>query len=235
MNLHSFETALFDVDGTLIDSNGAHAETWAQAFNENGVAVASFAIRPLVGMGGDKLIPAVAHVDEHSALGQAVAKRKKTLFAERLSTLHPTRGARELVGFLRDRGIDLVVATSADRDEMAALLERAGVSDLMPLRASKDHAGDSKPDPEIVHAAMTRAGARRATSVLVGDTPYDVESARRAGIAAIALRCGGYWSDAELRQAAHIFDDPIDLLQALRRSIHPLEPGQAGSKRGLAG
>jgi phosphoglycolate phosphatase-like HAD superfamily hydrolase len=90
--------------------------------------------------------------------------------------------------------------------------ERAGVADLIPRRTSKDDAARSKPDPDIVNAALRQSGAQADKTVMIGDTPYDIEAARRAGIAAIALRCGGHWSDRELHGAIAIFDDPAALL-----------------------
>jgi HAD superfamily hydrolase (TIGR01509 family) len=212
MDLWHIETVVFDVDGTLTDSNRAHAGTWTQAFREQGVAVDEQTVRRLIGMGGDKLIPAVAHVEEESETGKAIAARKKELFTALMPTLGPTRGARELLEYLRARGIDLVIATSADDREVKALLIRAGVDELVPVRSSKDDADRSKPDPDIVQAALTRAQARPELTLMVGDTPYDVEAARKAGIDVVALRCGGYWSDQELRGAVEIFDDPAELL-----------------------
>jgi HAD superfamily hydrolase (TIGR01509 family) len=203
---------LFDLDGTLIDSNDAHAEAWAQAMREHGVDAPPAEIRRLIGMGGDKILPAVAHVSEDSDRGRAITRRKKDLFSERLPALEPTRGARGLMQFLRNREIEVVIATSAEDGEMNALLRRAGVDDLIPERASKNDAATSKPDPDIVHAALERAGARPKHTALVGDTPYDIEAAERAGLDAIALRCGGYWADDSLRGAIAIFDDPEALL-----------------------
>ena len=208
----AFEAVLFDVDGTLICSNAAHAETWAAALREHGIAVTADEIRPLIGMGADKLLPRVASVEEHSPKGKALARRKKALFAERLPALQPTAGARALVAFLRENDAELIIATSAGDDEMAALLERAAVADLIPKRTSKDDASSSKPDPDIVHAALEQSDKPRSRTIMVGDTPYDVEAARRAGIDTIALRCGGHWSDDDLRGAIAIFDDPAALL-----------------------
>jgi HAD superfamily hydrolase (TIGR01549 family) len=185
-----YRTVLFDVDGTLIDSNGAHAAAWAQALNEHGIQVSVGEIRPLIGMGGDKLLPAVAHVEESSSRG-------------------------ELLECLREREIDLVVATSAGDREMHALLEQGGLADLFSAHTSKDDAAESKPDPDILLAALARCKAQVASTVMIGDTPYDIEAADRAGIAAIALRCGGYWSDADLRGAIAIYDDPAALLAAI--------------------
>jgi HAD superfamily hydrolase (TIGR01509 family) len=216
MRLSDFKTAIFDVDGTLIDSNGAHAETWADAFRGHGIEVDADAVRPLIGMGGDKLLSKVANLTEDSELGRAIAERKKALFGARLPTLHPTRGARPLVMFLRASNIEVAIATSADDKEMRALLKTAGLDDLFPIRSTKDDAKESKPDPDIVQAALRRSHARAGTTVMIGDTPYDVEAARRAGIGSIALRCGGYWSDADLQAASAIFDDPAALLEHFR-------------------
>ena len=203
---------LFDVDGTLIDSNAAHADTWAQAFAEHGISCDAACVRPLIGMGSDKLLPAVAGLVEDSPYGKAIARRKKVLFSERLPGLKPTRGARALVTHLRDQGMTIVVATSADEKEMDAILRQAGVDDLITLRTSNDDAGPSKPDPDIVLAALHKAGSHPESTVMVGDTPYDVEAARRAGIAAIALRSGGYWPDREFGVPLAVFDDPAALL-----------------------
>ena len=209
-------TVIFDVDGTLIDSNAAHADTWAQALSQRGFPRDAAQIRPLVGMGSDKLLPMVG-INEHSPEGQDITRRKKQLFAQRLHTLQPTRSARELVAFLHDQHKTMVVATSAADDEMEAILQQAGVDDLIPTRTSRDDAARSKPDPDIVVAALHRAGAPPERTIMVGDTPYDVEAARRAGICAVALRCGGHWSDRELGSAMAIFDDPAALLAYWQR------------------
>lgn len=213
-----FETVLLDVDGTLIDSNEAHAVTWASALLEHGVTTSASAIRPLIGMGGDKVLPRVAGVSADSEAGRMIARRKKALFADMLPTLRPTRGARALVEFLQQRGVTLVIATSADDSEMEALLEQAGVADLVRIRTSKDDASSSKPDPDIITAALAQADARPETTVMIGDTPYDIEAAARARVPTIALRCGGYWPDHDLKGARAIFDDPADLLAGLRSS-----------------
>jgi HAD superfamily hydrolase (TIGR01509 family) len=206
-----FETLLFDIDGTLIDSNGAHAQAWAQSLAEHGIVVPLDRVRRLIGKGADKLIPAVAGVSHESDAGRSLSERKKKIFNSLLPSLRPTRGARALLEFLRERGVDLVIATSAGDRELRALLQQAGVDDLFEQHASKDDAEASKPDPDIVHAALAQSGARPETAALIGDTPYDIEAAGRAGVAAIALRCGGYWSDHDLRDAIGIFDDPAAL------------------------
>ena len=195
-----------------MDTNDAHADAWTQAFNEHGIGAKFSDVRPLIGMGGDKLLPAIAQVEDSSPLGEALAKRKKELFKAALPGLRPTNGARALLEHLRDRDLDRVVATSAGDREMRAILEQGGLADLFSAHTTKDDAEESKPDPDIVIAALKRADARPEFTVMVGDTPYDIEAAHRTGIAAIALRCGGYWKDADLAGAISIYDDPAALL-----------------------
>ena len=207
---------LFDVDGTLVDSNAAHAESWAQALVEHGINVSASQVRPLVGMGGDKVLPALSDIDSSSARGKKISDRKKELFNQRLPHLRATRGARSLVEFLRDRGIDVAVATSAQDDEMKAILRQGQLDGLFSAHATKDDAAESKPDPDIVYAALEESEARPESTVMIGDTPYDIEAAGRAGVPVIAVRCGGYWKDDELRGAIEIFDDPAAVLAWLR-------------------
>jgi HAD superfamily hydrolase (TIGR01509 family) len=212
-------TVLFDVDGTLVDSNAAHAQTWTRAFREHGVHAEEGRIRSLVGVGADKLVPLIAGVAEDSPAGRDLTRRKKQLFDELLPTLQPTHGARALVEHLRGLGIRLAVATSAGEDEMRLLLDRAGVADLMPVRTSKDDAAASKPDPDIVQSALRKVNGDPESAVLIGDTPYDIEAGARAHVRTIAVRCGGHWSDRDLAGAAAIFDDPAALLAAWRQQL----------------
>jgi HAD superfamily hydrolase (TIGR01509 family) len=220
-SLHGFDydTILFDVDGTLIDSNGAHADAWLRALRAHGVSVDLDGVRRLIGMGSDKLLPAVAGVDHESPTGKVILREKKALFDRHLPRLRPTPGARALVEYLKGEGCTLVIATSADEDELEQLLTQAGLNDLFPKRTSSDDAEASKPDPDIVEAALRRASASVDHAIMVGDTPYDIEAAAKARLRCIALRCGGYWTDDQLRGAREIFDAPHDLLAAWRRRV----------------
>ena len=216
--LDHLSAVLFDVDGTLIDSNAAHAETWAQALTEHGCPRDAGQVRPLIGMGSDKLLPVIAGLEAESREGRTIAQRKQELFAERLPRLQPTRGARALVAHLRERGKTLVVATSAGAEEMHAILRQAGVADLIPARTSSDDAEESKPDPDIVLAALRRAGAAPDATVMIGDTPYDIEASSRAGVRAVGLECGG-WGCDDLRGAVACYRDPADLLARYTESV----------------
>jgi phosphoglycolate phosphatase-like HAD superfamily hydrolase len=209
----ALRTVLLDIDGTLIDSNDAHARAWVDALRAHGYVVPFEQVRPLIGKGGDKLLPALTGLDPESGEAERIGATRSELFLRReLPTLRPTRGARALLERMLDEGLELVVATSAKEDEVGALLEQAGVSDLIELASSADDAERSKPDPDIVQAALRLSGSQAAHSAMIGDTPYDVEAAARARVPAIALRCGGGWDDAAFAQARAIYDDPADLL-----------------------
>jgi len=118
----------------------------------------------------------------------------------------------ELVSWLRDEQLTVVVASSVEPDELQGLLRIAGVRKLIEDMTSSRDASRSKPDPDIVHAALVRTGCRPQDAVMIGDTPYDIEAAGRSGIATVAVRCGG-WPDKALRGAIAIYDDPADLLE----------------------
>jgi HAD superfamily hydrolase (TIGR01509 family) len=207
-----FAAVLFDIDGTLVDSNDAHARAWVEAFAEAGITADFTHVRRCIGMGGDKLMPEVSGLTEDSPEGQRISKRRRDIFKQRhLPTLKPFAGAAALVRACKARGLTVVAASSAKGDELGALLKVAGVDDIMDAATSSDDAEESKPDPDIVHAALQQAHANASDAVMIGDTPYDVEAASRAGVAAIALRCGG-WDDEALRGALAIYDGPWDLL-----------------------
>jgi HAD superfamily hydrolase (TIGR01509 family) len=202
---------LLDIDGTLVDSNAAHAESWAQVFAEFGIHVEVARIRELIGKGGDKLLWEAAAVEEESSLGKELSERRKTVFKTQfLPGIKPLRGARGLLETMRERDLCLVVATSADRADISSLLEIAQVTDLIEATTSSSEAEHSKPDPDIIQAALKKAKASPAEALMLGDTPYDVEAATRASVGSVAVRCGG-WNDAALQGALAIYDDPEDV------------------------
>ncbi len=209
---------LIDIDGTLLDSNDAHAQSWRDIFMRHGMDIAFERIRQLIGKGGDKLLPELTGIEHDSERGRRLSAERKKLFLEQyLPRLRPTRGARHLVERLLAEKLRIVIATSSSGDEVDALLRQAGVDDLIRRATSADD-GESKPDPDIVEAALAKAHLGAGESVMIGDTPYDIEAAARCGVPAIALRCGGWWDDAALRGAAAIYDDPAALAAALEGS-----------------
>jgi phosphoglycolate phosphatase-like HAD superfamily hydrolase len=216
----ALRTVLLDIDGTLIDSNDAHARAWVDSLREHGYVVAFERVRPLIGMGGDKVLPELTGLDPESGEAKRMSKTRSELFLKReLPTLQPTRGVRPLLEHMLGVGLKLTVATSAKSDEVRVVLEQAGVSDLIQLASSSDDAERSKPDPDIVQAALRLSRSQPAHSVMIGDTPYDIEASARARVPVIALRCGGWWDDEALAGANAIYDDPADLLERFDESV----------------
>ena len=200
----AYRTVIFDIDGTLVDSNNAHALAWVKALREHGFLVGFAQVRWLIGMGGDKLLPTLTDLDSESEEGRAISDRRRTIFMhEYLPALRPTHGAQALVQRLHKEGLTLVVATSAEREEVKGLL---------------DDARRSKPDPDIVHAALRQSGSQASDAIMIGDTPYDVKAATQAGVGLIALRSGGWWVDEKLAGAMAIYDSPADLLARIAHS-----------------
>ena len=215
-------SVLFDIDGTLVDSNYLHVESWGHAFATLGVPVDSWRIHRCIGMDSEKLMEAMlaGRVDE---LGDR-AKELHSQYYEQLSDrLRPFDGARELVSALASRGVTVVLATSAPEDELATLREVLGIDDDVAHVTSSADVGTAKPEPDIVEVALAKAGSDAAASFMIGDTIYDVMAAARAGVSTIAVLTGGV-SAAELIDAGTVavYDDVRALLAGLDES--PLTP-----------
>jgi phosphoglycolate phosphatase-like HAD superfamily hydrolase len=204
---------IFDVDGTLLDSNDAHADSWVEVFSEAGYDVPFDVVRPLIGMGGDKLLPKTIGVGDDSPEGRQLSERRWSLFKQKyLPVLRALPGARALVQRVPNDGIATAIATSAKGEELSSLLRAAEVADLMEEKASSRDAASSKPSPDVVQAAVEKIGLPADQLLMIGDTPYDVAAALKADVRIIAFRSGG-WLDADLHGAAAIYDGPADLLE----------------------
>lgn len=211
-------TVLLDVDGTLVDSNDLHAEAWCHALEQGGFAASFAQVRPLIGMGGDKVTPLLTGLSADSEQGKQLGELRSKLFRERyLPRVQPFPDARKLLEALLERGHNLVIATSAKGEELTGLLERGGIADLLPVRTSSDDADGSKPDPDIVLAALQKAGVQPEAALMLGDTPYDLQAATQAGVGFVGLRSGGY-DDAALVGALAVYADPSELRRELARS-----------------
>lgn len=216
---------LLDIDGTLVDSNEAHARAWQEVFARHGRTVTLDAIRDAIGKGGDKLLRELGRVDDESDEGEAMSAERKALFKERyLPALQPFPRTRELVERLLAEGLRVGIATSASSSEVEGLLRVARVDDLVKVRTSADDAERSKPDPDIVIAAVGRLGVRASEAILLGDTPYDVAAAERAGARAVGLQSGG-WSPADLEPALAVYRDVADLLDHFDASPFAVHAG----------
>jgi len=220
--MKSLKVVLLDVDGTLVDSNDAHAQAWLEVFQRNGYPGKFEWVRELIGKGGDKLIPEITGLEGSSHEAKRLAKERRALFSrEYLPQLRPFPGAEALLRRLREVGLELVVASSASEDELKPLLEVCGALPFVQHRTSSDDAQHSKPDPDIVQVALRKAGCSPGEAVMLGDTPYDVQAANTVGVRAIALRSGGH-PDAALSGALVIYDDVADLLRNFDSSVFAL-------------
>ncbi len=203
--------ALFDVDGTLVDSNGLHAEAWRIAFAHFGHDVPRAAIRAQIGKGGDNLIPALLP-NLSAAQRDEIDEWRGTLFKrDFLPRVTPFPGVRSLFERLAADGWRIVLASSGGAEEVAFHLGLTGAADLVFGTTSRDDAAHSKPCPDIFAAALEKAGADAADAIVVGDTPYDVAAAGKIGVRAIGLLCGGF-SERDLAGAIARYRDPADLL-----------------------
>jgi HAD superfamily hydrolase (TIGR01509 family) len=204
---------IFDVDGTLVASNEAHARSWVDALLEAGFDVPFEIVWPMIGMGGDKVLPSLAGIESESEAGKRLSELRWEIFVrDHLPHLRPTPGARNLVSRLKRDGLDVAIASSAGGAELETLLEAAEVADLFHAKTSSSDADESKPDPDIVQAAIRKIGRDPDELVMIGDTPYDVEAAIGAHVRIIAVLSGGWMID-ELHGAAGIYDHPADLLR----------------------
>ena len=202
---------ILDVDGTLVDSNDAHARAWVDAFTEAGVLVDHEQVRRAIGMGGDRLVPHVSGLAEESPEGTRISERRSEIFTTRyLPHVQPFPAVRDLVQRFVDDGFRVVVASSANESELEGLLERAGVADLIEERTSSDDADRSKPDPDIVRAALRRVGVPAHRALMLGDTPYDVQAALRSGVKIVGVESGG-WRRQELVGAAEVYQGAAEL------------------------
>ena len=216
--LPRYDAVLLDIDGTLVDSNGAHAAAWSEAFSAHGRYYSPEQVRPLIGKGGDKLLRELASLDDESGEGKRIGEACVEIFRKRyLPTLKPTAGAAAFVEWLLESRFTVVVATSAKEDLVKALLTICGGQALVKDATTSDDAERSKPDPDILVAALKKSGSSPDRAIMIGDTPYDIEAASRAGLATIAFRCGG-WDDAKLQGSIAIYDHPRQLLDCLGQS-----------------
>jgi HAD superfamily hydrolase (TIGR01549 family) len=206
------DTVVLDVDGTLVDSNYQHTMAWWQAFTECGHQVPAWRIHRAIGMGGDRLVAAVAGDDVEERLGDEIRSRWESRYDEVLDRVPTLPGAQELIPDLRRRGFRIALASSGIPRHTQRALDLLEAGEEVDSTTTSEDAEESKPHPELVQVALDRVDAEHA--VLVGDSVWDVESAGRAGLAVIGVLTGGF-GRAELEDAGA--DDVCDDLEQLRR------------------
>lgn len=207
---------LFDVDGTLVDTNYLHTLAWARAFAAVGRFAPMNAIHRLVGMGGDQLVPTLFGTSDPDA-----EEARGRFYAELIDEARALPGATDLLRALHDEGLAVVLATSSPKDELRVLLDLLDAGDAIDAVTSKDDVGASKPAPDIFEAALCAGGIDARRALVVGDSVWDVRAARSAGLAALGVESGGF-SRHELAEegAVHVYRDVQELLD--QRYTSPL-------------
>jgi membrane protein len=218
---------LFDIDGTLVDSNNFHVLAWAEAFHAAGHDFRLSELHDQIGKGADNYVTALlpeATDEEAEALGRAHGELFRKHYADRLK---PFPGAHELLQRCRDEGLKVMLATSASGDELERHLDVLDARDVVHGHTSADDVGCSKPCPDVFETAARKAGVEPSEAIVIGDTPYDIEAAQAAGIRTVAVR-SGLFRDEQLAGAVAIYDDVAAILADFDES--PLSAGAANSE-----
>jgi HAD superfamily hydrolase (TIGR01549 family) len=193
--------AILDVDGTLVDTNYQHAIAWYRAFRQHEVVLPLWRIHRHIGMGGDQLVGALGGQRVEDEQGDDIRAAEKVLYAQLIDEVEPLEGARELIEDLKRRGHAVVLASSAKEEEVEHYLDLLDARELVDDWTTSSDVEATKPEPDLVQAAVEKAGGGDA--VMVGDSTWDCEAAKRAGLDTVAVLTGGF-SKAELREAGAI-------------------------------
>ena len=210
---------LFDIDGTLVDSNYLHIDAWERAFAAVGHPVDSWRIHRSIGMDSGKLLESLLGEDA-DALGDAAKDRHSEFYLQNTGRLRPFAGARELLAEVGHRGHRVVLATSAPENELEILLDVLDAGPSIEAVTSAEDADTAKPDPTIIQIAIEKAGVPAGSAVMVGDSVWDIVAAERAGVASIGLLSGGFGRQELLDAGAEaVYDDVAELLRELDGSL----------------
>jgi HAD superfamily hydrolase (TIGR01509 family) len=206
--------ALFDVDGTLMDTVQLHTVAWWEALRQSGRTVAMTDIQRAVGMGSDHLLDALAGEDRDRSGDSGLSAAHDALYAQYWSRLAPLEHAADLVRACASRGLRVVLASSASGKEADVMMRALDAGDAVHAVTTADDVESSKPAPDIVHQALDRAGVPAERAVFVGDAVWDLQAARKAGVTGLGVLTGGGFSREELLDAgaAHVYRSPADLL-----------------------
>jgi HAD superfamily hydrolase (TIGR01509 family) len=212
--------ALVDIDGTLLDSNYHHTVAWARGFASVSRPVPAWRIHRHMGMGGDRLVAAVADDDAEKQDGDAIRERWETEFDAMLPETRLFDGARDLLDGLAAHGVQVVLASSGKPKHADHALELLDASRRAAAWTTSEDADETKPHPDLLETALAKVGATPADAVVIGDAVWDVEAAARLGIPSVTLLCGGFGRDELLAAGARAaYDDPQDLLAHLDEAL----------------
>jgi HAD superfamily hydrolase (TIGR01549 family) len=195
------KAALLDVDGTLIDANYQHALAWYLAFREHDITVPVWKIHRAVGMGGDQLVPALVGQEVDQEKGDDIRDKRSDIYEDLIEEVAPFEGAHQLVCDLLERDISVVLASSAAEEELERYLDLLDVRTLVDAWTTRDDVEQTKPEPDLVKAALEKVDG--AEAVMVGDTKWDIEAAARVGVPTVCVMTGG-WSRQELQDAGAV-------------------------------
>jgi len=210
----STPAAILDVDGTLVDTNYHHALAWYRAFRQHGVVLPMWRIHRHIGMGGDQLVASLVSEEWDAEHGEEARAAEKALYMSLIVEVQPLEGARELITDLRERGHAVVLASSAKPDEIDHYLDLLDARGIVDDWTTSGDVEATKPEPDLVAAAVEKAGGGKA--IMVGDSTWDCESAKRAGVPTVGVLMGGF-SEGELRDAGakHVFSSLVELREHL--------------------
>jgi HAD superfamily hydrolase (TIGR01509 family) len=206
--------AILDIDGTLVDTNYHHAIAWYRAFRQHGIVLPVWKIHTHIGMGGDQLVASLTSEEVDESIGDDIRSAEKALYMALINEVEAVSEAREFIADLKQRGHTVVLASSAKEDEVEHyldLLDARGLADAWTTSADVE---STKPQPDLVRAAMQKASTDDA--VMVGDTPWDIKAAEAAGVPTVAVITGGF-SRAELEEAGAVavFESVAELRSGL--------------------
>jgi HAD superfamily hydrolase (TIGR01509 family) len=205
--------AILDIDGTLVDTNYHHALAWFRALARFDLILPVWRIHRHIGMGGDQMVAALCGDDIEDKLGDDIREAEGDEYARLIGEVRTIDRSRELILALRDRGRRTVLASSAKADEVEHYLELLDAREIVDGWTTSADVEETKPAPDLVHAALERVGADGdEPAVMVGDTPWDIKAAQKAGVPTLAVVTGGF-SEQELRDAgaADVFESVADL------------------------
>ncbi len=213
---------LFDVDGTLVDSNYLHVDAWQRALADHDVDVPSWRIHRALGQDSNRLLRSLAGERSDEWIDEVTGLHAQ-FYRELRPRLRPFDGSRDLLRELAGRDVRVVLATSASEDELAALLQALDADDAIHATTSAGDVDQAKPDPALIEIALQRAGALPANAIMIGDAVFDMQASTRVGVRGVAVLSGGIGAN-ELASAgaAVVFDDAGDLLDNLAALPGPL-------------
>jgi HAD superfamily hydrolase (TIGR01509 family) len=208
--------AILDIDGTLVDTNYQHALGWYRAFRQHGIVLPVWRIHRHLGMGGDQVVEALTDEQTERDLGDRIREAEKELYLELIDEVEPMEGSRELIAELGQRGHVVVLASSAKEDEVEHYLDLLDARDLADAWTTSADVEETKPAPDLVHSALNKVGGSADDAVMIGDTPWDVKAAERAGVGTLAVLTGGFAIEELSESGARgVFESVADLRAAL--------------------